>query len=81
MESGKKTIGVVALVAAMVMLQLAIAPTAMARSLQGMKTDELLRAFEVGMGVNMYYCAGTCVVSPCSGTSADCRCQWPSCVA
>jgi hypothetical protein len=39
MESGKKAVSVVALVTALVVLQLVVAPTAMARSPQGMKPD------------------------------------------
>ena len=47
MRSGNKAISVVALVAAMVILQLVVAPTAMARSLEGKKIGApLIRAFE-----------------------------------
>ena len=80
MKRGKKTIGVVALVSAMVILQLVVAPAAMARPLEGMKIDiSLIQAFEKGMGVDREYCGEFCFAGFCSDEA--CYCHWPHCMS
>jgi hypothetical protein len=78
MESGKNTRGVVVLVAAMLILQLVVAPMAMARSPHGMIEDPLIRVFEEGMGTYITQCGETCVTGACY--AAGCHCEWPVCV-
>jgi hypothetical protein len=73
MESGKRTIGVVGLVAAMVVLQLAVAPMAMARSPQHMKPDgSVLLVTENGTEVRGIPCGESCVWIPCLIPGCDC---------
>ncbi|CAM0953309.1 unnamed protein product [Alopecurus aequalis] len=80
MKSRKKTIGVVTLVAVMVILQLVVAPAAMARPLEGTETHvSLIRSFERGMGVDPEYCGEFCFTGFCSDD--DCYCSWPLCMA
>jgi hypothetical protein len=78
MKSGKNTRGVVVLVAAMLILQLVVAPMAMARSPHGMIEDPLIRVFEEGMGTYITQCGETCVTGACY--AAGCHCEWPVCV-
>uniref|UniRef100_A0A453DDK2 Invertebrate defensins family profile domain-containing protein n=1 Tax=Aegilops tauschii subsp. strangulata TaxID=200361 RepID=A0A453DDK2_AEGTS len=85
MVSGKKTMGVVALVTAMVVLQLVLAPTAMARTPKGMKHDELIQVvFGEGMVTRKIGCVETCFISGVctySATISGCYCDGGWCVA
>ena len=74
MVSGNK---VIRLVAAMLVLELVLATPAMAR-----KHDELIRAFEQGMGTVMGACPETCMFFPwCTVTAIwGCHCVKGACV-
>jgi hypothetical protein len=53
-------------VAAMVILQLVVAPTAMARSPKAMIEDPVIRVFEKGMGImRATMCGETCTLGTC----------------
>jgi hypothetical protein len=73
MKIGKKAIGVVALVTAMVVLQLAVAPTPAMARLPRASNDTIVMVTEEGVLKRRYYC-GEC---PCS--NSQCTCMSGSC--
>uniref|UniRef100_A0A8R7UYN2 Uncharacterized protein n=1 Tax=Triticum urartu TaxID=4572 RepID=A0A8R7UYN2_TRIUA len=75
MKIGNKAVGAVALVAAMVLLQLAVAPTAMAR-LPRVSNETIVMVTEEGVQQQRYYC-GSCRWTPC--TNPNCNCISNSC--
>jgi hypothetical protein len=79
MKGGKKEIG--ALVAAMLFLQLVLAPTAMARPPKGIKPDvSLIRAIEEGMITGKVICSETCWNFGCTYTKLwGCSCYGGYC--
>ncbi|CAM0942693.1 unnamed protein product [Alopecurus aequalis] len=76
MKIGNKAIGVVALVAAMVVLQLGTAPTAMAR-LPRVSNETIVMVTEEGVQQQRYYCGESCAWTPC--TKPACQCISKSC--
>jgi hypothetical protein len=73
MKIDKKAIGVVALVTAMVVLQLAVAPTPAMARLPRASNDTIVMVTEEGVLKRRYYC-GEC---PCS--NSQCTCMTGSC--
>uniref|UniRef100_A0A453PXG3 Uncharacterized protein n=1 Tax=Aegilops tauschii subsp. strangulata TaxID=200361 RepID=A0A453PXG3_AEGTS len=76
MKIGNKAVGMVALVAAMVLLQLAVAPTAMAR-LPRVSNETIVMVTEEGVQQRRYYCMQSCQWTAC--TNPNCNCISNSC--
>lgn len=80
MESGKKHVSVVALLAAMVALQLMAAPAAMARPMQAMKGDgsraplprQIMEELILSKLGKLQYCGETCYLTGCHGSGCSC---------
>ena len=74
MKISNKAIG---LVAAVVLLQLALAPTAMARLPRVSNETIVMVTEEEGVQRQRYYCGESCKWTPC--TNPSCRCMSGSC--